>query len=79
MTSEVAFSLAGNPEPGAIPEVGAEIMVEINGGIIQSVRALKRLPFPVKVHIRDHDLSRVEPQRGDQLWMLGLPGEAVGF
>ena len=73
------FHCQGNPEPGAIPDVGAEIMVEINGGIIQSVRALKRLPFPVKVHIRDHDMSRVEPQRCDQLWMLGLPGEAVGF
>lgn len=79
MSSEVAFSLPGASAPGGIPEVGAEILVEINGGIIQSVRALKRLPFPVKVHVRDHDLSRVEPQRGDQLWMLDLHGEAVGF
>lgn len=79
MTSEVALVLPSKPEAGSIPEVGAEIMVEINGGVIQSVRALKRLPFPIKIHIRDYDLIRVEPRREDQLWMLGLPGEAVGF
>jgi len=78
MTSEVALLLKTERNHGAIPAVGAEIVVEINGGIIQSIRALGRLPFPIKVYIKDLDLSRVQPNHTESLWLLGLPGEAVG-
>lgn len=70
--------LKADHEPGSIPAVGAEIVVEINGGIIQTIRSKGRLPFPIKVHIKDLDVSRVQPDRPDSLWLLGLPGEAVG-
>ena len=76
MASEVAMVL--KTESGNIPEVGAEILVEINGGIIQSVRALDKLPFPIKVHIKDHDLSRVNAKQPEPIWLLGLPGETLG-
>lgn len=78
MSSEVTLVLKADQDRGIIPAVGAEIMVEINGGIIQSVRALGELPFPIRVHIKDLDLSRVQPDHPETIWLLGLPGEAAG-
>ena len=76
MTSEVALVLKADCEPGSIPAVEAEIVVEINAGVVQSVCALSRLPFPIKVHIKDLDLSRVEPHRTQSIWLLRLAGKS---
>lgn len=78
MTSEVAWVIRPrDQEPGA-SSLLIEIVVEINGGLVQSVRPLQRLPFPIKVHVRDCDAERIRPGQADCLWLLGLPGEAVG-
>jgi hypothetical protein len=77
MASEVAMVIQSEAAHGVIPETGAALLVEVNGGIVQSVRAKGALPFPIKVYIRDHDNSRVNHASTDDLWILGLPGESL--
>ena len=78
MTSEMALTLKSDGQHGNIPDIGAEIIIELNSGVIQSIRALSKLPFPIKVHIKDHDLIRTKEGQPHPIWLLGLPDEAIG-
>ena len=78
MSSELAMVLQEDNSADQIPAIGAEIMVEINGGVIQGVYALTKLPFPLKVRIQDHDLSRVNEKQPEPVWVSGKPDDALG-
>ena len=75
MSSELAMVLQADNAADRIPTIGAEIMVEINGGVIQGVYALTQLPFPLKVRIQDHDLSRVNQKQPETVWVSGKPDD----
>lgn len=70
MDSTLTITLAAvdNLKPAAEPFT---ILVEVHGGLVQNVEAVGDLPYPVRVLVRDHDNLKVDPEAGDDEWLLG--------
>jgi len=49
----------------------ATVLVEVEGGLVQNVEPIGKLPHPVRVLVRDHDNLKVDPAAEDSEWLLG--------
>ena len=47
------------------------ILVEVRGGLVQDVSIKGKLPGPVRFLVRDFDNLAVDPEAGDDEWLLG--------